>query len=230
MSVPPIVLDIDGTLTRPEGQGIDPRVFDPIAAWTAPIVIATGKSAPYPVALCQFLGIPERVIAETGGFVITADESRQLVDPTTIEAVRTAYQEAGHEIGWGKADLVNRWRETELAVARDQPREPLAAIADREGLEIVDSGYAYHVKDPDISKGDGLEATGEILGIDPESFVAIGDSANDIALFETAGYGYAVANGAPEAKAAADTVLENVHAKGTVEALDRIQRENPLAP
>lgn len=41
---PPLILDIDGTLTRPDGWGIDPRIFDPIREWDAPVVIATGSS------------------------------------------------------------------------------------------------------------------------------------------------------------------------------------------
>jgi len=55
--VPPLALDIDGTLTTRSDQ-IDPRVFEVLPAWEAPIVVATGKSFPYPVALCHFLGIP----------------------------------------------------------------------------------------------------------------------------------------------------------------------------
>jgi len=69
--VPPLALDIDGTLTTRDDQ-IDPRVFELLPEWEAPIVVATGKSFPYPVALCHFLGIPERVVAENGG-VVCAD-------------------------------------------------------------------------------------------------------------------------------------------------------------
>ncbi len=222
MTQPPLVVDIDGTLTHPQREGIDPRVFDRLAEWPAPVVVATGKSAPYPTALCQFLGLPERVIAETGGMVITTEATETLVDPTAVDAVKTAYREAGYNLGWGDVDLVNRWRETELAVARDRPREPLERIAEREGFEIVDTGYAYHVKHPAASKGRGLETIGDLLDIDPEAFVAIGDSDNDITLFETAGYGFAVANAAERAKAAADEVLEAPHATGTIAALERI--------
>lgn len=222
MTHPPLVVDIDGTLTHPQREGIDPRVFDRLAEWPAPVVVATGKSAPYPTALCQFLGLPERVIAETGGMVITTTATETLVDPTAVDAVATAFREAGYDLGWGEIDLVNRWRETELAVARDRPRDPLERIAEREGFEVVDTGYAYHVKHPAASKGRGLETIGDLLDVDPAAFIAIGDSANDISLFETAGYGFAVANAAEEAKAAADEVLAAPHASGAVAALDRI--------
>jgi len=44
----PIVLDIDGTLTRADGEpGIDPRVFEPLRTWPEPVVVATGKAFPF---------------------------------------------------------------------------------------------------------------------------------------------------------------------------------------
>ncbi|MES3516703.1 MAG: HAD hydrolase family protein, partial [Natronomonas sp.] len=72
--LPPLAADIDGTLTRGDGS-IDPRTFDPLRAYAAeaPVVIATGKSFPFPVGLCEFVGIPIRVIAENGGVVYTED-------------------------------------------------------------------------------------------------------------------------------------------------------------
>ena len=66
--VPPLAVDIDGTLTRPD-TSIDPRVINPLRDWDDPVVVATGKAFPYPVALCAFLGVPANVVAENGGVV-----------------------------------------------------------------------------------------------------------------------------------------------------------------
>jgi hypothetical protein len=90
-------------------------------------------------------------------------------------------------------------------------------------MEVVDTGYAYHVKDGDVDKGTGLRAVGEVLGIDPGSFVAVGDSENDAAAFELARHSYAVANADGVAKAAADDVLAASHADGFLEALELIR-------
>jgi phosphoglycolate phosphatase (TIGR01487 family) len=225
--VPPLAVDIDGTLTRPD-KSIDPRVFDPLRAWEAPVVVATGKSFPYPVGLCEFLGVPLNVVAENGGavYVEDADEVAYNGDRAAAEAVAAEYREAGHDLGWGAVDTVNRWRETELAVSREQPLEPLETAADAHGLEVVDTGYAYHVKSPDVDKGTGLVTAARLLERPPESFVAVGDSENDAAAFAVAGRSIAVANADDVALAAADEVTEAAFADGFLEALERVRADS----
>ncbi|ELZ12431.1 phosphoglycolate phosphatase [Natrinema thermotolerans DSM 11552] len=220
---PPLVLDIDGTLTRPEGWGIDPRVFDPIREWEAPVVIATGKAFPYPVALCHFVGIPELVVAENGGVVYTGDDVFFTADREAARAVAEEYRAAGYDLGWGEEDTVNRWRETEIAVSLEQPLEPLREIAADHGLEVIDTGYAYHVKDTDPNKGEGLETIADRVGIDLADCVAVGDSVNDVSTFEAVGRSVAVGNADELAKAAADEVLDAVHADGTLAVLERVR-------
>jgi len=220
----PLVLDIDGTLTRADGEpGIDPRVFEPLREWPEPVVIATGKAFPFPVALSQFVGLPERVIAENGGIVYAEGEASVVGDRAGAEAAVAALRDRGYDLGWGDPDLVNRWRETEIAANLDVPEQPLREVAAEHGLEVVDTGYAYHIKDPEITKGDGLEAVAELLGLDPSAFVAVGDSENDVSTFGVAGESYAVANADDAALAAAGHVTEGVHAAGTLEVLDRLR-------
>lgn len=218
--VPPLAVDIDGTLT--DGQGaIDHRTLPVLREWPAPVVIATGKSLPYPIGLCHFVGIEGRVIAENGGVVALAetDTLRFEGDREAAAAVADAYVEAGYSLGWRAIDFVNRWRETEIAVARDQPLAPLESIASEYGLEVVDTGYAYHVKSPDVSKGQGLEVIADELGIDPEAFLAVGDSENDVSTFEVTGEAIAVANADDAALAAADRVTDGSYADGFLEAV-----------
>lgn len=223
MTPPPLVLDIDGTLTRPDKWGLDPRVFDPIRDWNAPVVIATGKAFPYPVALCHFIGVPELVVAENGGVVYTDDEVFVTADREAAHAVLEAYQARGHSAGWGPEDTVNRWRETEIAVDREQPIGPLREIAADHGLDVIDTGYAYHVKDASQNKGDGVELIADRVGFELDDCVAIGDSINDVSTFEITGRSFAVANADDAAKAAADEVLDQAHADGTLAVLDRIR-------
>jgi len=218
--VPPLAVDIDGTLT--DGQGaIDHRTLPVLREWPAPVVVATGKSLPYPIGLCHFVGIEGRVIAENGGVVALAetDTLRFEGDREAAAAVANAYVEAGYSLGWREIDFVNRWRETEIAIARDQPLAPLESIAAEHGLEVVDTGYAYHVKSPDVSKGRGLEVVAGELGVDPEAFLAVGDSENDVSTFEVAGEAVAVANADDAALAAADRVTDGSYADGFLEAV-----------
>lgn len=217
----PIVVDIDGTMSRPD-RSIEGRVFDALHGWDAPVVIATGKAFPYPVAACDFIGLPIRVIAENGGVVCVDDTVDIDGDAEAIGRVIDELREAGYALGWGDADLVNRWRETELAVTRDVPRDRLTDIAARHGLEVVDSGFAYHVKSPRVSKGRGLETVADRLGIGTDRFVAIGDSENDVSTFAEVGLAVAVANADAAAKAAADHVTDGHNAAGLLEALEAV--------
>jgi len=220
---PPLAVDIDGTLSGPD-RAIDPRVFTVLREWGAPVVLATGKALPYPVALCEFLGVDRTVIAENGGvaFVHATDDLLFLGDRTGAQAVADEYVAAGHELGWGGHDLVNRWRETEVAVNRDTPLEPLRRLAADHGLEVVDTGFAYHVKSPDVSKGNALESVAERLGYEPAEFVAVGDSINDVSTFEAAGRSFAVANADEAAREAADVVVDGEYADGFLDAVERL--------
>jgi len=224
MSGPPLAVDIDGTITDGTGA-VDPRVFGPLREWPAPVVVATGKALPFPVALCEFVGLPTTVVAENGGVVAVeaTDEVVVLGDPDRPRAAAEAYAEAGHDTGWPETRFINRWRETEVNVSPDQPRAPLKRIAAEHGLEVVDSGYAYHLKDPAIGKGDGLAVVADRLGLAPESFAAVGDSENDVTTFETVGRAIAVGNADDAARGAADETTEATYADGFLAALDRLR-------
>ena len=224
VTLPPLAIDIDGTMTRPDG-GIDARLFERLRAWDAPIVVATGKSFAYPVALCAFLDIPERVIAENGGVVLVDGELAVEGDATAARRVAERLRSDGYPGGWPDPDMHNRWRETELSVTRSVPREYLDSVAAEHGQTIVDSGYAYHVKSPSVSKATGLRRACDLLDRDPDAFVAIGDSANDAELFDAVGRAYAVANADETAAARADVRTEGAFADGVLEALDEVAAE-----
>jgi phosphoglycolate phosphatase (TIGR01487 family) len=219
-TLPPLAVDIDGTLTG-EDRGIDPRVIPVLRAWPSTLVIATGKAMPYPVSLCEFLAIEPHVIAENGGVVVRGrtSEIRFEGDREGAMAVAEEYRSRGYSLGWGEANLVNRWRETELAVSLESPLEPLESIASDHGLMVVDTGYAYHVKASDIDKGRGLTAFAEDRDIAPEAFAFVGDSPNDVPGFEVAGTGIAVANGSDSAREVADYVTDASHGEGFLEAV-----------
>ena len=220
----PIVVDIDGTMSRAD-RSIEGRVIDALRAWESTVVIATGKAFPYPVGLCDFVGVPVRVIAENGGVVCTDDVLEVHGDAAAARRAAERIREAGYDLGWDDADLINRWRETEVAVAPSVPRQVVDEAAEAEGLEVVDSGYAYHVKSGDVSKGRALRTLAGLLDLSAADFAAIGDSENDVPTFEVVGASYAVANADDRALDAADAVTEGAYADGLLEALAEIDGE-----
>jgi sucrose-phosphate phosphatase subfamily len=221
---PPLAVDIDGTLTG-EDRAVDHRVLPILEEWDAPVVIATGKALPYPVALCEFAGIPKNVVAENGGVAFCDDALNYLGDREAADAVVREFEERGGEVGFGGVDLANRWRETEVAVSLSADEDLLREVAAEYGLEVVDTGFAYHVKEPGMSKGAALSWVAERLGHDPSEFVAVGDSPNDVSMFAVAGRSFAVANAHASAREAADEVVDSSHADGFLAAVNRYCRE-----
>lgn len=218
---PPLVVDVDGTLTGLD-QAVDPRVMTVLREWPKPVVVATGKAFPYPVALCQFVGIEPCVVTENGG-VVFVGQTNELVfggDPDAVDSFVVDYRDRGFSLGFGDVDLTNRWRETEIAISLDQPRDPIDELADEYGLVVIDTGYAYHVKAPDVDKGTGLTAAAAELDLKPSDFLAVGDSINDVPMFELAGESVAVANADEHATAAADWQTEATYADGFLEAVE----------
>jgi len=215
-----LAVDIDGTLTRGDGSGaLDPRVFGPLRE-AETVVVCTGKVLPNATALCTYVGLDANVVAETGGIVYADGEVRLLGDAEGLSKFVEDYAPEG-DLGWGATDLVNRWRETEVAVPLERDREEVDDVAERHGLEVLDTGYAYHVKSPDVDKGQGLVAVAETLGLEPSEFVAVGDSENDVHTFDVAGTSYAVGNSDVAAREAADYVTDASYARGFVEAFER---------
>jgi phosphoglycolate phosphatase (TIGR01487 family) len=220
-ATPPLVVDIDGTLTD-STRAVDPRVFPVLSGWPERVVIATGKAMPYPIALCEFLGIEYIVVAENGGvvFVGPTDTLQLQGDHEACRDVARTYRELGHDLGFGTVDLANRWRETEVVVNLDQPIDPLRRLAEEAGLVVLDTGFAYHVTDPSVDKGTGLQTVCATLGCDPGEFLAVGDSENDAELFDIAGESVAVGNADATARTRADRITDAEYADGFLEAVE----------
>ncbi len=74
---------------------------------------------------------------------------------------------------------------------------------------------------PGISKGAALERLAQQMGIAREEVVAIGDQENDVSMIKWAGLGLAMANGIPEAHAAAAAVVPPVSEGGVAWAIEK---------
>ncbi len=98
-------------------------------------------------------------------------------------------------------------------------RDTLAAIVQRLGLDchLLDNGTTVAALPTGVSKASGIEHVLNELGLSAHNLVAVGDADNDIALFELAEHGVAVANASGPLKRAADRVTRAGHADGFVE-------------
>lgn len=90
--------------------------------------------------------------------------------------------------------------------------EAVLSISMPENLELNDAR---------ATKGHGLLALCEVLGLDPAQTAAFGDGTNDISMLKTAGVGVAMANADPATKAAADLVTGNNQQDGVAQVLNQ---------
>lgn len=73
----------------------------------------------------------------------------------------------------------------------------------------------------DCGKGSALKALGEMLGIQREEMMAIGDSEIDVSMIEYAGIGVAMGNAGPQIKEVADYVTADVLESGVAAAIEK---------
>ncbi len=228
MPVRMIVTDIDGTITGPD-RAVHLGCVDVLRSINrlVPVGLATGNTLYYTESAAVLLGLKGPLIAENGGVVVVEGEIVETPPREEVKAVREFYELAEKELGLRRTEPEGM-RRTEVAVYRDVPLEDVVRLLEESGysdrVEVVDTGFAYHIKTRTASKGLGVEVACERMGIDPEDVVAIGDGDNDVSMLETAGKGVVPANATPAAKSAADTVLDGEDGEAVAEYLRRLLR------
>ncbi len=90
------------------------------------------------------------------------------------------------------------------------------------GSMPLPGGSNGEISERDTTKGSAIELLLAHLGIDPADAVGIGDSWNDIEMFEVCGVAVAMGNAQPELKALADFVTTDVLDDGVANAFRRL--------
>ncbi|MCD6304209.1 MAG: HAD family phosphatase [Planctomycetes bacterium] len=140
----------------------------------------------------------------------TAGTDRQL-GPDAVQPVeKWANQSLTKLLLIGQADWMRR---IAAAILRQFPYQ----------VGIVQTeDYMLQVMHATVSKAQALRVVAAELGISRQQVMAIGDNANDVGMLQWAGVAVAMANAAPETRAAADYVTEDHDADGAALAIRRI--------
>lgn len=103
----------------------------------------------------------------------------------------------------------------------------LRPIMEAQGVSVVISEPDYIEFLPaGITKGAGLQALAESMGLQSSHVAAIGDWLNDLEMIQWAGLGAAMENAHPDVKAAADLVVGSNDEAGVATFLSRILAES----
>jgi phosphoglycolate phosphatase len=218
-----VVIDIDGTLTDMQRR-LDLRAAAAIRELTVPVILASGNVLGFVKCAAKLIGTSDIMIAENGGVV-----SMGFDGPVHVGGNKARCQEVLGILGehFDLEELDGTERRSEVALRRNfdigAARQVLVDGNIRD-IELVDTGFAVHIKTVDVNKGTALVMIAEMMGLNTGDFVAIGDSANDIEMIRAAGLGVAVGNAHPALKDVADLVTTGQYGAGVVEALEKIEK------
>ena len=97
------------------------------------------------------------------------------------------------------------------------------------GGEMPGGWCSFDIVRGGIDKGVGLADLCARMGLTLDDAVAAGDSANDIGMLKAAGLSCCMANGTPEAKAAAKRVIGDVREDGVAALIEELWFDGPRA-
>lgn len=212
-----IVVDIDGTITYSD-RSIDCRAVEALRGVMVPVVLATGNVLCFARAASKLIGTGGSIIAENGGVVECGIVES---DTSHMKMCLDAFDVLNSHFSLERLDMENR--KTEIGLRRNfDVKKAREVLIDFPELDILDTGFAVHIKSRSINKGTGLIRLAELMGISARDFVAIGDSPNDIEMLKASGFGVAVGNAHPDVKKAANLVTRGEHGAGVAEAIEFI--------
>uniref|UniRef100_A0A7J2THN3 Phosphoglycolate phosphatase n=1 Tax=Archaeoglobus fulgidus TaxID=2234 RepID=A0A7J2THN3_ARCFL len=211
-----IAIDLDGTLTDKK-RAINCRAVEALRKLKIPVILATGNTSCFAKAVAKIIGVSDIVICENGGVVRFSYDGDDIVLGNKEKCIK-ALEELKKHFNVELLDF--EYRKSEVCIRRTFEIERAREILKGYDVKIIDSGFAYHISDVNVSKGKALEFIAERIGISARDFAVIGDSENDIEMFEVAGFGIAVANASEKLKELADLITCSSDGDGVVEALE----------
>ncbi|OPY31414.1 MAG: Phosphoglycolate phosphatase [Methanomassiliicoccales archaeon PtaU1.Bin124] len=213
-----IVCDVDGTITDAEkhiqAQGIE--ALRQAQSLGYKVMLASGNVLPVAYGLSAFIGLDGPVIAENGGVISYNEKIFRL---HSGEMPWKAYQHLQEVMPGVERLFTDNWRLTEVALKRSNDLTKVRGALQGWDVEIEATGFAIHIMEKGHSKVSGVRKACDILGIGMDEVVAFGDADNDVKMLKECGYGIAVGNASPAAKAAAKYVTLGKHSAGVAEGL-----------
>ena len=206
-----VALDLDGTLT--DGARLSGQAVGAIRAARADrrVILVTGRIlADLDAAFPGLAGEFDAVVTENGAVLHTCEGTRPLAAPVDAAMV-PALAAKGISAHTG---------EVLLAISGDGTPAAMEAAGEL-GLDcqVVHNRGEAMILPAGVTKGTGLLAALDELGLSAHNTVAAGDAENDLALLRTAEVGAAVANAVPSLAAHADLRLASPDGAGVAELL-----------
>ncbi|NOZ31274.1 MAG: phosphoglycolate phosphatase [Crenarchaeota archaeon] len=218
-----IATDVDGTLTIRRGELLLSleaiRAIRELEENGIIVSLVSGNSLPITAGLARYIGAKGPVIAENGCVIFYKGETIHLCKGRPPEQLLDELREAGFKESWQ-----NIYRHHDIAFypPPEFNKQVLQRIVEKYGMRIYDSGYAIHIQPPGGGKGEGLKTAAELVGINVESVLSVGDGLNDIPLFQTAGFSACPADADPKVKQIVNYVAKRPGGQGFAEIAELV--------
>ncbi len=174
-----VVLDVDGTLTD-RSRKISLNAINAIRNLKIKVSLVSGNVLPVLYALKLYIGFDGYIFAENGGIAIINDEVKKFFERTGPENFLNDISKYTSARGI----LTNRWRETSMAfIANKNDINRIKDDAKKRNLYIVDSSFTLHILNNGQNKAFAVKKMIEIMDIDKDEVLVIGDSQNDETMF-----------------------------------------------
>ncbi|MHC1602785.1 MAG: phosphoglycolate phosphatase [Methermicoccaceae archaeon] len=223
-----IATDIDGTLTD-DSRRLSPSVLETVNELDIPVILATGNSLYFTRAVAVLLGTCGAAVCENGAVLSVAMDA----EPMVLAEKEVCLE--GYELLKSHYDmrlLDFEYRKSEVVVARtfDAKKANELLHTTYPELEVVDTGFAFHIKFASMSKGEGVRTLLEALdwGVEMEQVAAFGDSMSDFSMLEAAGISVAVANSPTRLKGVATYVTDMPYGEGFAQGVSWLEEQGLL--
>lgn len=222
-----VAVDIDGTITDSNKK----IHLGAIAALRRleeagiPVILATGNVRGITYGLWRFIGASGPMVCENGGVVWHPEWGDPIVRADGGRA-KMAAEMVGKKLGLDSQGITtNAWRESEWCLFPDEDLNAINEIisnSEYSDLSVIRTGFAIHLMEPHLSKGEGLAVALAKIGLDASEILAVGDAPNDISMFEYVGHTVAVGGSFEELSAIADVLSPFPHGETFQPLVDAI--------
>lgn len=211
-----IVTDFDRTITDRPGR-VNLELLDKLSHITSNLILATGRSIGYVKKLAHRFKGWRCIIAEEGA-VIYFPETKKTITFSSVymRQARKRLREVDFSVKRGRVIVV---------VKTPRARSVRRLMGERlmQHLDELENADEREFVPKDVNKAKSLLLALQLLNINPEKILIVGDGENDADLFRLPGFKVAVANAHSCVKRLADFVTEKPSTQGVKQVAELLQ-------
>lgn len=252
MSIDAVIFDLDGTAMPSSRHSMPDAVMcDAVKAANEQVTLcaATGRAWPQAKAVVEALGVVQPCVIGGGTMIVDPLEQRILwqerLESAALAAVCDILKDCPYLVSYVAGLEISPERPfTEHSIPEqlhtvyimDVPTDSpdLQDLLDRlDAIDTItvaragswglgDDGVDLHITHAQATKEHAIIELCDMLQLDRSRVAGVGDSYNDLHLFNAVGYKVAMGNAVPELKEAADVVIGDVNEQGLAEFITEV--------